>query len=120
MNCRSFQQIPAFSMTSGINLGLRHILPIYPFIYAGIAAVLARAGTAERPGSGWVRLAVRLGIQRRLPSKCAFTRVATISSAQLRGIGGWNSPSGSCGMCSIEPEIPANFSACAYHGSMSL
>jgi hypothetical protein len=31
-----------FSMTSGINLGLRHILPVYPFLYAGIAAVLVR------------------------------------------------------------------------------
>ena len=32
----------AFSMTSGINLGMRHILPLYPFLYAGVAAVLAR------------------------------------------------------------------------------
>src|SRR3954452_24829366 len=31
-------------MTSAINLGLRHILPVYPFLYAGIAAVLAHAG----------------------------------------------------------------------------
>jgi Dolichyl-phosphate-mannose-protein mannosyltransferase len=30
-----------FSMTSGINLGMRHILPIYPFLYVGAAAVLA-------------------------------------------------------------------------------
>ena len=30
-------------MSSGINLGLRHILPIYPFIYAAIAAGLAAA-----------------------------------------------------------------------------
>ena len=32
----------ASSMTSGINLGMRHILPVYPFLYAGTAAVLAR------------------------------------------------------------------------------
>jgi hypothetical protein len=30
------------SMTSGINLGVRHILPIYPFLYAGVAAVLSQ------------------------------------------------------------------------------
>jgi Dolichyl-phosphate-mannose-protein mannosyltransferase len=30
------------SMTSGINLGLRHILPVYPFLYAGVAAMLVR------------------------------------------------------------------------------
>jgi len=29
----------AISMTSGINLGLRHILPVYPFLYAGAAVV---------------------------------------------------------------------------------
>jgi hypothetical protein len=32
----------ASSMTSGINLGMRHILPIYPFLYAGAAAILSR------------------------------------------------------------------------------
>jgi len=32
----------ASSMSSSINLGLRHILPIYPFLYAGVAAVLVR------------------------------------------------------------------------------
>jgi hypothetical protein len=31
----------AFSMTSAINLGLRHILPVYPFLYVGLAALLA-------------------------------------------------------------------------------
>ena len=31
-----------FSMTSGINLGMRHILPCYPFLYVGVAAILAR------------------------------------------------------------------------------
>jgi hypothetical protein len=30
------------SMSSGINLGLRHILPVYPFLYAGAAAVAMR------------------------------------------------------------------------------
>jgi len=30
-----------FSMTSGINLGMRHILPIYPFLYVGVAALLS-------------------------------------------------------------------------------
>ena len=31
----------AFSMTSGINIGMRHILPVYPFLYVGAAAWLA-------------------------------------------------------------------------------
>jgi hypothetical protein len=31
-----------FSMTSGINIGMRHILPVYPFLYVGTAALLSR------------------------------------------------------------------------------
>jgi hypothetical protein len=31
----------AVSMSSGINLGMRHILPIYPFLYVGAAAIFA-------------------------------------------------------------------------------
>jgi hypothetical protein len=31
----------AVSMTSGINIGMRHILPVYPFLYVGLAAVLS-------------------------------------------------------------------------------
>jgi Dolichyl-phosphate-mannose-protein mannosyltransferase len=31
----------AVSMTSGINIGMRHILPVYPFLYVGAAAWLA-------------------------------------------------------------------------------
>jgi len=31
------------SMTSGINIGMRHILPVYPFLYVGTAALLGRA-----------------------------------------------------------------------------
>ncbi len=30
-----------FSMTSGINIGMRHILPVYPFLYVGAAGWLA-------------------------------------------------------------------------------
>jgi hypothetical protein len=30
-----------FSMTSGINIGMRHILPVYPFLYVAAAALLA-------------------------------------------------------------------------------
>jgi hypothetical protein len=30
-----------FSMSSGINIGMRHILPIYPFLYTGAAAMLS-------------------------------------------------------------------------------
>jgi hypothetical protein len=32
----------AISMTSAINLGVRHLLPVYPFLYAAIAALLAK------------------------------------------------------------------------------
>jgi hypothetical protein len=32
----------AFSMTSAINLGMRHILPIYPFLYVGMAVLATR------------------------------------------------------------------------------
>jgi hypothetical protein len=31
------------SMTSGINIGMRHILPVYPFLYVGVAALLGGA-----------------------------------------------------------------------------
>ena len=37
-----------FSMTSGINIGMRHILPVYPFLYVGIAAVLSRLTARSR------------------------------------------------------------------------
>ncbi|HXB74327.1 MAG TPA: glycosyltransferase family 39 protein [Candidatus Acidoferrales bacterium] len=30
------------SMTSGINIGMRHILPVYPFLYIGVAAMVMR------------------------------------------------------------------------------
>jgi len=33
-----------FSMTSAINIGMRHILPVYPFLYVASAALLARLG----------------------------------------------------------------------------
>jgi hypothetical protein len=38
-----------FSMTSGINIGMRHILPVYPFLYVGTAAWLATRAN-WRPG----------------------------------------------------------------------
>jgi hypothetical protein len=34
-----------FSMTSAINIGMRHILPVYPFLYVAAAALLARLAT---------------------------------------------------------------------------
>jgi hypothetical protein len=43
-----------FSMTSGINLGLRHILPIYPFLYVGAACLAAAAPQPRR----WAAVAV--------------------------------------------------------------
>jgi hypothetical protein len=35
------------SMTSAINIGMRHILPVYPFLYLGTAVLLTRAGGAR-------------------------------------------------------------------------
>jgi len=43
-------------MTSGINLGLRHILPVYPFLYAGAAAILAQWGTRRIAGYAMLAL----------------------------------------------------------------
>jgi hypothetical protein len=41
-----------FSMSSAINLGMRHILPIYPFLYVGLAALLAGAAGGRLRGLG--------------------------------------------------------------------
>jgi hypothetical protein len=49
-----------FSMTSGINLGMRHILPIYPFLYVGVAAVVASRSGAGLPARPVVLLALAL------------------------------------------------------------
>jgi hypothetical protein len=35
------------SMTSGINIGMRHILPVYPFLYVGLAALLGTHRSAQ-------------------------------------------------------------------------
>jgi hypothetical protein len=40
------------SMTSGINIGMRHILPVYPFLYVGAAAVLGSARFRLRSSLG--------------------------------------------------------------------
>jgi hypothetical protein len=48
-----------------------------------------------RPGSGWVRFALRPGMRRRRPPKWAFKRPAMSVSPQLSGMAGWNCPSGS-------------------------
>jgi len=37
------------ALTSNLNLGLRHVLPLYPFIYLLIASSVARLGRAWRP-----------------------------------------------------------------------
>jgi hypothetical protein len=49
----------ASSMTSGINIGMRHILPVYPFLYVGAAAWLATR-THWRPGVTVLALLVAL------------------------------------------------------------
>jgi hypothetical protein len=50
-----------FSMTSGINIGMRHILPVYPFLYVGTAAWLATRAN-WRPGVGVLAALVALQI----------------------------------------------------------
>jgi hypothetical protein len=49
----------ASSMTSGINIGMRHILPVYPFLYVGAAAWLATRAN-WRPGVTVLALIVAL------------------------------------------------------------
>jgi hypothetical protein len=50
-----------FSMTSGINIGMRHILPVYPFLYVGTAAWLATRAN-WRPGVAVLAALVALQI----------------------------------------------------------
>jgi hypothetical protein len=42
-------------MTSAINIGMRHILPIYPFLYLAVAVLLTQAGVGR-----WARTAMLL------------------------------------------------------------
>ena len=72
-----------------------------------------------RVPSGWVRLATRPGMIRRVPSNCFASRPASAVSTTFSGIAGWNCPSGSCGRPSIEPLMPACRSTWSYHGAMS-
>jgi Dolichyl-phosphate-mannose-protein mannosyltransferase len=41
-----------FSMTSAINIGMRHILPVYPFLYLAVSMLLTQANAAR-----WARYA---------------------------------------------------------------
>ena len=44
-----------FSMTSGINIGMRHILPVYPFLYVGAAAWLTTRTNRRARLMSWPR-----------------------------------------------------------------
>ena len=46
-----------FSMTSAINIGMRHILPVYPFLYLTLAVLLTRANGWRWAGVASVALA---------------------------------------------------------------
>jgi len=46
-----------FSMTSAINIGMRHILPVYPFLYLAVAVALTRANGRRWAGFAAVALA---------------------------------------------------------------
>jgi dolichyl-phosphate-mannose-protein mannosyltransferase len=45
-----------FSMTSAINIGMRHILPVYPFLYVAAAALLAQA--FPKRAARWLMMAL--------------------------------------------------------------
>jgi hypothetical protein len=57
-----------FSMTSGINIGMRHILPVYPFLYVGAAAWLSTRSN-WRPGV--YVMASLAALHRRKRTNCA-------------------------------------------------
>jgi hypothetical protein len=56
----------ALSMSSGINIGMRHILPVYPFLYVGLAAMLSvilatrRSAQGTPPVAAWVAIALAI------------------------------------------------------------
>jgi len=49
-----------FSMTSGINIGLRHLLPVYPFLFAIIAAAFFRLPLRQKSQTALLGLVVLL------------------------------------------------------------
>ncbi|MBV8905003.1 MAG: hypothetical protein JOZ22_15340, partial [Acidobacteriia bacterium] len=61
----------ALSMTSGIDIGVRHILPIYPFLYLAVAVLLSRAIQGQASGKRWARLAM-LGLACLQIAECAW------------------------------------------------
>ncbi|HEY7388350.1 MAG TPA: glycosyltransferase family 39 protein [Bryobacteraceae bacterium] len=48
----------AISMTSAINIGMRHILPVYPFLYLAVAVLLTQAGARPWPRYAMFSLAL--------------------------------------------------------------
>jgi hypothetical protein len=48
------------SMASGVNIGVRHILPVYPFLFILLAAALCRQAQSSRPALVALLLAVPL------------------------------------------------------------
>ncbi|MBV9743772.1 MAG: glycosyltransferase family 39 protein [Acidobacteriia bacterium] len=59
------------SMTSGIDIGVRHILPVYPFLYLGVAVLLSRAIKSQASGRRWARLAM-VGLACLQIAECAW------------------------------------------------
>jgi hypothetical protein len=68
-----------FSMTSGINIGMRHILPVYPFLYVSIAAALAAWKARRIAGYAMLALgALQIGECARIaPDFLAFFNAAS-------------------------------------------
>jgi hypothetical protein len=73
-----------FSMSSGINLGMRHILPIYPFLYVGVAAILCN--TDDRLLSSAGAAIVERGRQKAIVRATLLAAIAALQTAECASI----------------------------------
>jgi hypothetical protein len=60
----------AMSLRSHLNIGLRHVLPVYPFLFIFLGVAAARAYRRWPRGAGWIIGALMLGLA--LETFCAF------------------------------------------------
>jgi len=61
----------ALSMSSQINIGIRHLLPVYPFLFVAIAAAAARLGRSR-----WRRAALAAGLSLCLTQAVEVARIS--------------------------------------------
>ena len=50
------------AMSSNLNLGVRHVMPIYPLLYIGTGVVFARMRNAKPRAAGWIAAILGLGL----------------------------------------------------------